>query len=119
MSTKCLVVCDNELMIAGIEALLARQVSMDVYSLSNHIDEEMAQTVKTMHPDVILLDEDLRETSPVELLKMLKRLPNMQVIVFNERNNKLLVYRDMQLEVRHMRNLADVILGSSHHPRGS
>jgi DNA-binding NarL/FixJ family response regulator len=117
VSTKCLVVCDNELMIVGLRALLAKQVALEVFSLSDHIGEEMAQTMTALHPDVVLVDEDMGSASPAELLKALRLQPGLRVIVFNERDNQLTVYHDMQFEIGQVQNLVDVILNHSFHPR--
>lgn len=84
-----MIVEGQQLMREGIRALLANADDIEVIHLAG-AKEEVASMFLTEYVDVVLLDADIENIDPIELMKELKILyPNVKVVFMtNELNEK-------------------------------
>jgi DNA-binding NarL/FixJ family response regulator len=111
--TKCLLVCENDVLVAGVRLLLAEQNELEVYTIGANIEAELAQTLETLHPDTVILDEEVRSALSDQLWTLLMSRPDLQVIAFNQNNNTLHVHQNDRTAEAHVRNLGEVIRNHS------
>ena len=117
MSTKCLLVCENDVLVAGVKLLLAEQSELEVHTIDANIEESLAQTFETLHPDTVILDEEVRSTLSDQLWKLLASQRDQLVIIFNQNDNVLNIQQNERLGEAHVRNLGEVIRNHSSNSR--
>lgn len=109
MTTKCLLVCENDFLVAGVKALLADQSGLEINTVGAKSAMEVLQSIETLHPDVAILDEGLHPLSPTQLRELRRRLPNLRLIVLNHLDNVLRVFQGSWSAESHVRDLGKVI----------
>ncbi|MFL7869627.1 MAG: hypothetical protein AB8I58_12410 [Anaerolineales bacterium] len=117
MITKCLLVCENDVLVAGVRLLLAEQNELEVYVIGTNIEAELAQTLETLHPDMVILDEEVRSAFSDQLWQLIMSRSDLLVIIFNQNDNVLHIQQNEQPAEAHVRNLGEVIRNYSAHSR--
>ena len=119
MTTQCLLVCENGVMVAGVKAVLAEQTELEIHTISTNIEMKLAQTIETLHPDTVIVDEEVCITLPAQLWKLLTSLPDLQVIIFNQNDNVLHIRLNKMSRESHVRKLGKIIRNHKSHSKFS
>lgn len=109
MKTKCLLVCDNGIIVAGVKSLLAKEAGLEFYVIRKATEAELAQHIARLQPDVVLVDKDTCKFPRIQLRNLLMRLPTLRVIIFSQKNNVLHIYQSEWSEIDHALNLEKAI----------
>jgi DNA-binding NarL/FixJ family response regulator len=117
LTAKCLLVCENDVMTAGVKFLLAEQTDLEVHVIEASIEKEIAQAVNRLHPVTVIVDAEVRKTLPAELWKMLMNVPDLQVIIFNQINNMLLIHQNAWSGQALVQDMGTVVRSFGSHSR--
>ena len=109
MTTKCLLVCENDFLVAGVKAFLADQTELEINTVRAKSGMEVFQAIETLHPEVVIVDEGLHALPPTLLSEMRRRLPNLRLIVLNHEDNVLRIYRGSWSAESQVQDLGKVI----------
>jgi len=116
VTTKCLLVCENDILVAGVKAFLTDQIELEIYTINANIAAELTQTIETRRPNVVMMDDDIRPTLPNQIWQSLISLPNLQVIIFSLKDNLLHIHQDQWSEKARVQDLGKIIRNHQSHP---
>ena len=104
-------IVQNELLLgAGLQALLAHETDLEVIGISPHDQAELAQDIRQIRPDIVFLDEDSYLVDAGELLILLQDLPKLRVMVINTNDNLLHIYDVQQVMILSTTQLINLIM---------
>lgn len=109
MTTKCLLICEKDILVAGVKALLANQAELEIFTINSFTEMELMQTIETLHPNVVIIEDDIRPMPPNQTWNLLMSLPNLQVIIFNQNDNLLRIHQNKWSKNAHIHDLGKVI----------
>jgi DNA-binding NarL/FixJ family response regulator len=115
VTTKCLLVCDNDFLVAGVRALLAKQTELEIDTVYADSEMELVKTIETSHPDVVILDEGFYTVQPAELRELRGRLPNLLLIILNQVDDVLQVFQGSLFEESQGQDLGKIIIDHELH----
>jgi len=109
MTIKCLIVCSNELMGITVENLCKTQADMEVINAQFLGEDDLIQEFKRYQPDVLIVDERIEVNDPTRLLQSLAVMPNIRVILLNDKDNILHVYKKHNVLVTQVADLISAV----------
>lgn len=115
MTTKCLLVCEDEFLVAGVKALLAGQTELEIDAVGIDSEAELAQTIQTLHPDVVILDEGLHVLTQAQVRELCRRTPTLRLIVVNHLDNVLRVFQGSWFAEAQVQELGQIITNHKLH----
>jgi DNA-binding NarL/FixJ family response regulator len=119
LTTKCLLVCKNDFMAAGVKALLAEQTDLELTMIGAFSEKELAQVIEKLQPDTVILDEEVCEVLPADSWRLLREVNDLQVIIFNQKNNVLRMYQNEWSGKARVQDLGTVIRSRGSHSQFS
>ena len=75
--------------------------------LNGHAD--LCQAIELVHPDVVIMDEDLLNAHHIELLKLLRGFHELRLVVFNAGDNHIQIYDKREILVRQLSDFFNAI----------
>lgn len=109
MTTNCLLVCENDFLVAGVKALLVEQTELEINTVGADSEVELDQFIETLHPDVVILDEGLHLVTPDHLRELRESQPHLRLIILNQVDNVLCVYQGSWFGKSQVQDLGKVI----------
>jgi DNA-binding NarL/FixJ family response regulator len=90
MKTKIILYDDNETLMKSIQLMLEDEDDMEVIASFNNA-ETVLEDIKSLHPDVVLMDIDMPNVNGVEAVKKIRAvaasLPVIMLTVFDDNDN--------------------------------
>jgi hypothetical protein len=103
-------IVDNQLLVgAGIQALLTEEVDLDVIGSPSLDLEELAQIINSSEPDVIVLDADGHLTRLTGLLPLLNNFSKLQIVVISAQDDLVCVYNKREVLITRPGQLLNII----------
>ncbi|MFQ5617188.1 MAG: hypothetical protein ACE5GO_12115 [Anaerolineales bacterium] len=112
-------VVENDLLLgAGVEALLTREMDLNVLGITPKDEAALMVEIGAVQPQVVVLNEATRLMDPVNFLALFKKCPQLRMIVLvNASNNWVKIYNKQQVLLTQDTGLANIIRKSSSHPQ--
>jgi DNA-binding NarL/FixJ family response regulator len=93
----------------GLERLLLKEKTVEVVGRGTTV-EEAAASIRTLQPDVIIVDNDeISLDTLAELLRMLSSNPGAKLIHLNLQSNNLYIYQATHTKVQTVEDLVEAI----------
>jgi DNA-binding NarL/FixJ family response regulator len=109
---RVLVINSEDLLSAGVESLLSREVDFEIIKKQIPDRSALASALKEFQPDVVITNEKLLFTYPSTMIGLLKVIPGLCVIVLDENENILHVYVKKEVVVKRAMDLIATIRSS-------
>ena len=106
---RVLVVCNEILLLAGVESLLARELDLDVCTIVLSERDDFITEIERSEPQVVVLGERLVLSRFSLLLELLNRFPELRVMVIDDEENILHIYDKHEVAVRQGTDLVSAI----------
>ena len=108
---RVLVFRGENLLAAGVESLLAREDDLLVLGVTNVCEDEFSfeHEIELFCPSVVILDESSLATDFSYLYAILKKHPQLRVIVVDEGDNMVHIFDKQVIMVAQSADLIDVI----------
>jgi hypothetical protein len=108
---RVLVFRGENLLAAGVESLLAREDDLLVLGVTNVCEDEFSfeHEIELFRPSVVILDESSLATDFSYLYAILKKYPQLRVIVVDEGDNMVHIFDKQVITVAQSTDLIDVI----------
>jgi DNA-binding NarL/FixJ family response regulator len=108
---RVLVFRGENLLAAGVENLLAREDDLLVLGVTNIYEDGFSfeHEIELFHPTVVILDESSLSTDFPFLYEILKKYPQLRVIVVDEGDNMVHIFDKQVIMVAQSNDLIDVI----------
>ena len=106
---RVLVICNEVLLLAGVESLLARELDLDVCTIALGEGNHFISEIERFEPQVVVLDERLVLSRFSLLLELLNRFPELSVMVVDDKENLLHIYDKHEVAVRQGTDLVSAI----------
>jgi DNA-binding NarL/FixJ family response regulator len=108
---RVLVFRGENLLTAGVENLLAREDDLLVLGVSDVFEDGFSfeHEIELFHPSVIILDESSLSTDFPFLYEILKKYPQLRVIVVDEGDNLVHIFDKRAIMVAQSTDLIEVI----------
>jgi DNA-binding NarL/FixJ family response regulator len=109
MTNRIFIISDHLMFGYGLECLLLKEKAGEVVGRGTTL-EEAATSLKTLQPDVIIVDDDERSLATiVELLRMVSRNPGLKVIQVSLQSNNLYIYQALHTQVQSVADLVEAL----------
>jgi DNA-binding NarL/FixJ family response regulator len=96
LKTRILIVDDHPLIREGLAARIAHQAGMEVCGEAADVDEALLQ-VKSLHPDLVIVDIQLGKRNGIELIKEIhSRFPSVKMLVVSAFQESLFAERALR-----------------------
>jgi len=115
VTTNCLLVCENDFLVAGVKALLAGQSELEINAIGIDSEAELTRTIQTYHPDVVILDEGLHVLTQAQVRELCRRIPALQLIVVNHLDNVMRVFQGSWFAESQVQELGQIITNHKLH----
>jgi DNA-binding NarL/FixJ family response regulator len=108
---RVLVFRGENLLAAGVESLLAREDDLLVLGVTNICEDGFSfdHEIELFHPSVVILDESSLATDFPLLYEILKKYPQLRVIVVDEGDNMVHIFDKQVIMVAQSTDLIDII----------
>ena len=103
-----LVLEGKKLAAASILSLLLSRSSFDVINTPSSSLSNLSPNDK-LHPDVIILEEDLLAANITAIVKLTNHYPKLRLIVFNLGNNTLQIFDKQMIQVQQLNDLLELL----------
>lgn len=91
-------IVENKILLgASIQNLLAN-MNFNVCGIMPQTEIDLIKAIWSVRPDVVILNEDSRLTTPAQLLTQLKTYPNLRLIVVNTNDHTIKIYDQKELK---------------------
>jgi DNA-binding NarL/FixJ family response regulator len=113
---RVLVFRGENLLAAGVESLLAREDDLLVLGVINIYEDGFSfeHEIELFHPSVVILDESSLSTDFPFLYEILKKYPQLRVIVVDEGDNLVHIFDKQVIMVDQSTDLVDCIRRDHH-----
>lgn len=109
---RILVINSENLLSGGVVSLLSREIDFEIFKKRITDRSALASVLKELRPDVIITNENLLFTYPSLVFGLLKVIPGLCVIVLDENENLLHVYKKTEVVVKRALDLITTIRSS-------
>ena len=106
---RVLIYVSGFLLSAGLYSLLAGRNEFDVTSVTQSSPERLAEMIKNLKPEVIILDDSALAWPREILIESLERGPQMKAIVVNQEDNHIRLCDEDAILVKQISDFIDVI----------
>ena len=106
---RILIVNIQTLLMGGTEILLRNNGNLAVVSIYPEDLPTLILEIEHRQPDVIIMDEATYFVEPVHLLASLSNIPNVRLIILNNREVLVSIYEKYERAISHPSQLMDVI----------
>ena len=106
-----ILVIENDLLLGGgVENLLLQEIGLDVIGISPRDEEELIRQIRSLQPNVVILDEATYLTNSVRLLAMLGHHHSLRLVIINANNDLVHVYHKYDVVLHQISDLIEVLL---------
>ena len=109
MKTRCLISCENEVMILGLSSLLRAQNDFEWVGIPMGKNVELKALVDQYRPDVLVIDRQNRYYQYLFCLLPIFQYPDLVVIVVELEQNQIQIHRNGQVILSNNANLIPAI----------
>lgn len=95
--TRVLIVDNQGIMGAGMEKLLSKDPSLEVYGITTDSETTLVQNISRLQPDTIILTLESQGTTPTRLLEVLYNYGRLRIILVSVNSNTFEVYEKQQI----------------------
>ena len=89
--------------------MLSGEADLEVTGISPGDQAELAQEIRRLQPDLVVLDRDSRWVDPTGLLASLQDYPKVRMVVVSANDNLVCVYDKQQILTNRAADLLDII----------
>jgi DNA-binding NarL/FixJ family response regulator len=116
---RVLVFRGENLLAAGVESLLTRQDDLLVLGVANNCDDAFSfeHEIELFHPSVVILEESSLSADFSFIYEVLKKYPQLRVIVVDEGDNLVHIFDKRAITVAQSTDLIEVIRRDHHYDR--
>lgn len=102
--------CEN-ILAAGVESLLAREDDLLVLGVTNNHDDDFLfeHEISLFHPSVVIFDESTLLTKFSHFYEIMKKYPQLRVIVVDEGDNLIHIFDKQMSMVAQSTDLIDIV----------
>lgn len=101
MGGKIVLLIESGQFIGGvIRSLFTGCDSLNVIEAAPQNTRELIETVNQIRPNIVVLDDTVRDDYLAHLLRFMRSSNGFRVIVVNTNNNKIVVYEKQEIAVR-------------------
>ena len=94
---------------AGVERLLSAETDLEVTGISPGDPAELAQEIRRLQPDLVVLDKDSRWVDATKLLATLQDYPKLRLVVVSANDNLVCIYDKQQTTTSRASDLLGII----------
>ena len=103
--TQNVLIVENKVLLgASIQILLADK-NFKVSGFMPQTETELIVAIWSLRPDVVILNEESRLTTPTQLLTQLKTYPNLRLIVVDVNRHTMKIYDQRELKTSSIESL--------------
>ena len=110
--SRVLIVENQRLLGAGLQALLTENSDLDIIGVSPSNQIELVRKIRQLQPDVVFLSEGSRLTNAVDLLALLEDYPRLRVVVISANDHLVRIYDQQQVLIKPANQLLNIIRDS-------
>ena len=110
MKTKCLISCENEVMVLGLSTLLRDESDLECVGVQLYSDTDLKPMIEQYRPDVLVIDRQNRYYPNLFCLLSLVQYPDLVVIVLEIDQNQIQIHRKGEMVESSNSNLISAIL---------
>jgi DNA-binding NarL/FixJ family response regulator len=116
---RVLVFRGENLLTAGVESLLTREDDLLVLGVANNCDDGFSfeHEIELFHPSVVILEESSLSADFSFIYEVLKKYPQLRVIVVDEGDNLVHILDKRAITVAQSTDLIEVIRRDHHYDR--
>jgi DNA-binding NarL/FixJ family response regulator len=101
------------LLLAGIESLLAREMDLNISTITLDDEVQLIHVIEKYDPQVVVMDERLALSRFSLLFDLFKGFPELRVMVVDDKENLLHIYDKHEVMVRQGKDLVSAIRQSN------
>ncbi len=103
LSHKRIVILESDqLLFAGMQSLLSEHGKYEVIGLELVDEQHIYREIERLHPEVVILNENLQGTDLGKLLNYLASLPEIRTILVNTLDNRIQIMDKHQSVIRQL-----------------
>jgi DNA-binding NarL/FixJ family response regulator len=110
---RVLVFQSDQLLLAGVESLLAREMDMNVSTITLSDGNQLISEIEQFEPEVVVMDENLVLSRFSLILDLFRGFPELRVMVVDDKENLLHIYDKHEVTVRQGKDLVSAIRHSN------
>ena len=111
-SMRILVINSEDLLSGGVVSLLRREEDFEIVTKDIPDKSALASEIEGLKPDAVLINESFLFTYPASVLHLLQEFPELRVIVLDENQNLLHIYKTREVVVERSLDLIATIRGN-------
>jgi DNA-binding NarL/FixJ family response regulator len=106
---RILVTINEELLSSAVMSTLSLNNDIEIFTMNGTDKSALVSALEEIQPDAVIINESLLFTHPSTLLGWLKLLPDLNVIVLDEKANLLHIYKQKEVILKQATDLIAVI----------
>ena len=115
---RVLVIQSEHLLGAGIHHLLNREMDLHVFNATCDNPGTLLAQIKDIQPAVLVVDENAHLTDHPTFFSLLSGYPDLRVILIDERNNRMQIFKTKEVVIEHSTDLLLAIREEEQIPSG-